>query len=205
MRRFLGLLTVGTLLAAALLFLTVQNLPAQQSNGDHAAHHPQQGEQAERGMMKTMKMSPGMKLHCRMMMSMEVKPTDPAALLALKDKLELTDEQIGRLEKIREQAREQTDGLLTAEQKKQLEPLKKMPGTCMAMHQEMMQKMMQKGGKEVQAKGGMMQGGCMCPMMAAMEEDEPKSHMKAKMKAKMREKTEHKHGSNDGAKHSDHH
>ncbi len=174
MRRFLGFVTVGALWAGAILLLAVQNLPAQQAKGDHAAHHPQQGEQAEDGMMKMMKMSPGMKTHCRMMMNMEVKPTDPAALLALKDKLELTEEQIDRLEKIREQAREQTEGLLTAEQKKQLEPLQKMPGTCMAMHQEMMQKMMQKGGEK--AKGGMMGGGMMCPMMAAMQQEQKKGN-----------------------------
>lgn len=205
MKRSLGLTTAGAVLAMAVAsLLAAQNSSAQQQQkgGDHAAHHPQQGaeEQAQGGMME---MSPGMKMHCRMMMNMEVKPTDAAALLALKDQLELTDEQIDRLEKIREQAREQTEGLLTTEQKNRIQPLQKMPGTCMAMHQEMMQKMMKEGGEKGQAKGGTMQGGCMCPMMAAMQEDKPKSDMKAKMKAKMREKVEYKHGSDNAAKHSD--
>jgi len=104
-------------------------------------HDARRHEAGMMGGMEAMKMSEPMKMRCGMMMNMEVTSHDPAALLALKDQLKLTEEQTKRLEAIVAQARQQAEQVLTDEQKTQVQPLEKLPTTMMEMHRQMMEKM----------------------------------------------------------------
>lgn len=110
-----------------------------------------------------MKMSPATMMGCCMMMSMEVKADDPAALLALKEHLKLTSAQMDQLKKIVAQAREDAGKVLTDEQKKQLEPIAKTAYSMMKMHRDMMQKM---GHATTDYEKGPAMA---CPLMKAME------------------------------------
>lgn len=119
-----------------------------------------------------MKASPATMMGCCMLMRMEVKADDPGALLALKEHLKLTPDQLEQLKKIVAQAREDAGKVLTDEQKKQLEPIAKTARSMMEMHHDMMQKM---GYKMTgHQKGPAM----MCPLMKAMEAMEHKEGVK---------------------------
>jgi hypothetical protein len=59
----------------------------------------------------------------QLLTDLQLSPTDPAAVLAAKDKLGLTTQQVRRLQKIISQARKQTEALLSDAQKQQLAPL----------------------------------------------------------------------------------
>jgi hypothetical protein len=96
-----------------------------------------------------MGMSEGMIMRHKMMNTAAIAKDDPASVLALKGDLALTPEQVKKIESIAAKAREETEALLTAEQKKKLEPLAGTPETMMGMQEEMRSKM---GG------GGMMSG-----------------------------------------------
>ena len=114
--------------------------------------------------MKTMmeKMPPEMKMQCQMLMSTAVSPSDPAAILALKDKLKLTEAQTAQLEAINKDARDKALVVLTADQKKTLETMPKSPQTMKDMHEQMM-------GKMQTMMGGKMGDKQMnCPMMNMM-------------------------------------
>lgn len=168
MNRILTLVIGEVLVAAAAILLPGAAEKALGQGGagqktDQPSHPGMMGgmKHGMMGGMEAMKMSEPMKLRCRMMMSMEVIPHDPAALLALKDHLKLTDEQTSRLQAIVAQSRQQAEQVLTAEQKAQLQPLEKLPKTMTEMHHQMMEKM-------GQAKGGMKMQ-MMCPMMEMME------------------------------------
>ena len=106
---------------------------------------------------EAVKISEPMKMCCGMMMKMEVTSQDPAALLALKDQLKLTEEQVKQLEAIVTQSRLQAGQLLTDQQKTQLEPLEKLPTTMVEMHRKMIEKM-------GPARNGMKRQ-FVCPMM----------------------------------------
>jgi hypothetical protein len=54
---------------------------------------------------------------------MRMDPNDPSHVLALKNELQLTNEQVNRLEKILAHARQLTEKVLTKEQKKKLQSL----------------------------------------------------------------------------------
>ena len=81
--------------------------------------------------MKAMmeKMPPEMKMRCQMLMGTAVTPTDPAAILALKDQLKLTEAQAAQLEAINKEARDKAIVVLTADQKTTLDSLPKSPQT----------------------------------------------------------------------------
>lgn len=57
----------------------------------------------------------------QMLSNMEIDPSDPTAVLAMKDQLGLTKKQIHTLEKIIKNARKQTSSLLTPEQMQQMQ------------------------------------------------------------------------------------
>ncbi len=59
---------------------------------------------------------------------MRMDPNDPVHVLALKSELQLTNEQVNRLEKILAHARQLTEKVLTKEQKKKLQSLGPGPG-----------------------------------------------------------------------------
>lgn len=153
--------------------------------GQGGPHHQQggQNQQAGQGMMggKMMQMmDQPMRLRMQAMMNRSLAPNDPATLLALKDRLQLTDEQIQNLESIAEDARQEAEQVLTDQQKEQLAPLGQGPTTMRGMHQHMMQRMKQQGmmGQNGQKQGngqgqGMMNKKNMmmqCPMMQMMHQ-----------------------------------
>ena len=99
-------------------------------------------------------MDESMAARCGMMMRARLSPMDPAAVLALKDKLKLTDEQVGKLEQLIRSTRRAVEGLLTEEQRQKASELPETPRTMMEMHQHMMRKM--SGGSPMMEPGGSM-------------------------------------------------
>jgi len=134
-----------------------------QEVGQEMPTTPQSMMQSPMGMMKNMGMSDAMMKRCRLMMSTPINPYDPAALLAVKGDLNLTDDQVAKLKSIMDKAREDAKNLLTDDQNKKLEEVAKRPDTMMEMCQQMMP-MMQKMMGEKGTGGQMM----MCPMMKSM-------------------------------------
>lgn len=111
--------------------------------------------------MKAMmeKMSPEMKLRCKMLMNMMVSPSDPTAILSIKDQLKLTDAQTTQLEAIHKEAQVRAAAVLSVDQQKTLDAMPKTPQTMTDMHEQMM-------GQMQRAMGGKMGEHAMsCPMM----------------------------------------
>ena len=114
---------------------------------------------AGRGMMPMMRISGPMMMRCRMMMAAQTDPNDPAAILALKDELGLTAEQVAKLDTLAQQAREGAQAVLTEEQRAKLKELAGTPKTMMEMHRQMMERM---GGMQMEPstqEGGAQKGG----------------------------------------------
>lgn len=83
-------------------------------------------------------MSPQMMMCCPMMMGMVVSPTDPAAILAFKDQLKLTEAQTAQLEAINKEAQDKAVAVLTADQKTMLDAV---PDSPQAMNEMRRQRM----------------------------------------------------------------
>lgn len=96
-------------------------------------------------MMQKMDMPQCMKMRCQMMMTTQIQPDDPAALLAIKDELQLSAEQSAKIEAIVAKARKEAQAVLTDQQKQKVQSLAGEPGTMMQMRQKMMSKAKQKG------------------------------------------------------------
>lgn len=107
-----------------------------------------------REMMKKMGMSEAMMTRCQIMGNARISAYDPAAVLAVRHELKLTDEQVKALETIAAATQEQVKLKLSAEQLAALQPVSATPESmadcCKAMHD--------KTGKP-------MKGMMMCPMM----------------------------------------
>ena len=110
------------------------------------------------GMGKMMDMPAEMQQRCRMMMQTSINPGDPAAILAIKDDLKLTPEQIQKIQTIGDDARKEAKSVLDEQQAKTLQSIPVNPETPMAMHQQMMKKM------TADKRGGQMPM-MSCPMM----------------------------------------
>ncbi|CAN5748986.1 hypothetical protein BH09VER1_BH09VER1_11830 [soil metagenome] len=110
-----------------------------------------------RDMMKKMGMSDAMITRCQMMGTAQVSAYDPAAVLALRNDLKLTDDQVKQLEAISAATQEQVKAKLTEEQLAALKPIAATPASMMQMGQSMHSMT----GKNMT---GMMM---MCPMMPA--------------------------------------
>ncbi len=104
--------------------------------------------------MKNMGMSDAMMMRHRMLTGAALANDDPAAVLAVRDELKLTDDQAAKIATISEKARQDTMAVLTPEQKKTIESLAGTPATMMDMSMDM-HRMTAGSGK------GMM----LCPMM----------------------------------------
>lgn len=180
MRAKLVLATVGLGVAAlaSCLLLTSElawaQAPATTPPAEQKAEMPTMSEMMEhmKEMKDKMKLPPECMTSCCMMMCMEVKADDPAALLALKEQLKLTPAQLDQLKKIGQQAREDAGKVLTPEQKKVIEPIAKKACTMMEIHHDMMHKMGHKMGEH--EKGPAM----VCPLMKMMEAMEHKAGVK---------------------------
>lgn len=95
-------------------------------------------------MSKGMDMPPAMKQHCQMMMNAEICKDDAACLLACKQDLKLSSEQIQKLDQIIKQSRQEAAAVLTPEQQKTLAEVPGKPECMCAMHAAMHEKMMKK-------------------------------------------------------------
>lgn len=158
----------------ALWLAAPQNLPAQAPQDDehtthHAAKEAQKDTETKPQGKRMPEMSKGMRMRCRVMMQMRIRPNDPAAVLALKEQLDLSDGQVKKLETIMDQARDKTESILTSEQQKKLEPLAGMPETSMEMHRQMMERMQKM--KKTKDKDQMQ-----CPMMEMMMQQDADGH-----------------------------
>lgn len=96
-------------------------------------------------MMKCCGMSPAMVERCTMMTNTQIMATDPAAMMAMKDTLMLTPEQMTKLDAIAKKAREDAAMVLTAQQSDMVKGMAATPATMMEMHTMMLQKMKGKG------------------------------------------------------------
>lgn len=94
----------------------------------------------------------GLMMRGRMFMGAQIAPTDPAALLALKDELKLTGSQVDLIEAMGEKTRRDAWDLLTQDQQTELMRMRGTPRTMGEMHEHMMSRM--RGGM----MGGMMRG-----------------------------------------------
>jgi YHS domain-containing protein len=101
-----------------------------------------------REMCKQMGMSECMMERCRMMMHTRMDVNAPESLLAMKDKLMLTEEQVGKLKSIAEKGQKDSEMLLTAQQKEMLQKMAGTPDTMIMMHKEMMPMMKKTEMKE---------------------------------------------------------
>lgn len=127
------------------------------------------GQSAQKGGAMPMghdmgQMSPEMKTKCQMMMQAQLTPSDPSALVALKDQLKLTEDQVKKLQAIQEQARKDAAAVLNDEQKQQVAKIPATPDTSTGMHQQMMQMMKDMHG----GQGGGQMPTMNCPMMNMM-------------------------------------
>ena len=109
-----------------------------------------------REMMKKMGMSDAMITRCQIMGTAQISAYDPAAVLALRSELKLTDDQVKDLEAIVATTQEQVKTKLTAEQLASLQPIAATPSSMMQMCQSMHS-----------MTGKNMTGTMMCPMMSA--------------------------------------
>ena len=116
-------------------------------------------------------MSKEMEGRMRMNMQTQVSPSDPAAMLAMQEELELTDQQVQELQSLVERTRQSAADVLTDEQRQQVEAMPQGPQTMMQMHRQMMERMGEHG--MMGGRGGMMMGqqekaAMGCPMMRMM-------------------------------------
>ena len=92
-------------------------------------------------------------VRARMLMRAKIHPADPQGLLALQNELNLTEDQIARLETIIDSAQEQALGVLNAKQWEKVRQLRPRTASMMEMHRTIMPMMRAMR----QAPGGMME------------------------------------------------
>ena len=114
---------------------------------------------------KMAKLPDDMKMRCQMQMNMEVSPSDPSAILALKDQLQLTTDQATELQAISKEARTKAAAVLNPDQQTTLGTLPQTPQTMKALHEKMTSQMhpmkaTTPGDKPMD-----------CPMMQMMQEN----------------------------------
>ncbi len=74
----------------------------------------------------------------QMLMMTRIAKDDPAALLSIREKLKLTDEQVSKLEALAHETVQKAQALLTDEQRKTLATVPDEPKSTMDMCMEMM-------------------------------------------------------------------
>ena len=119
-----------------------------------------------REMMKKMGMSDAMMTRCQILGNAQISAYDPAAVLALRGELKLTDDQVKELEAIVATTQEQVKTKLTAEQLASLQPIVATPSSMM----QMCQSIHSMTGKDM-----------MCPMMSASSSTGAKGQGKTSM------------------------
>lgn len=193
--------SVFVAVAAFAVFVTVQDQPAATA-GHHMGHAmPAASGEAACPMskgdmskmcaehMKMMGMSEPVMMRCKMLCGAAIANNDPVAILAVKDDLKLTDDQIAGIATISLKARQDAEALLTSDQKKTLESLAGTPATmmdmCVATHgrtaasgKEMTCPVMGMHNMKACGAQGKMQGGCCGMMQPATGTDKPAAEEK---------------------------
>lgn len=86
-------------------------------------------------------MNGSMMARCRMMSQAEISPSDPAAILGQRERLNLSEDQVAELERIARSAREQARKVLKQGQIEELDTLPNKTESMVQMHQRMMKQM----------------------------------------------------------------
>jgi len=153
------LLAVGLAVSLGLVGLfaqTDEQTPAPDTQSMNMTGMMNMSPEQRREMMKKMGMSDAMMTRCQIKGNAQISAYDPAAVLALRGELKLTDEQVKDLEAIAATTQEQVKSKLTAEQLASLEPIAATPSSMVQMCQSMHS-----------MTGKNMMGMMMCPMMSA--------------------------------------
>lgn len=103
---------------------------------------------------------------CQSLARTEISPTDPAAILAQAEELELSEQQVADLQRIAQTARDKATVVLNEDQLNTLSEVGEQPMSMMRMHQRMMDRM-QDGNKNSSMKSD---ADSACPMHAMMHE-----------------------------------
>jgi hypothetical protein len=77
-----------------------------------------------------------------MMVTSKIDPLDPEAVLSIKDKLGLSQQQIAKLEDIAYKSRQQSKSVLNAQQAQTIDELQSQPKTLMKMQENLMNTVM---------------------------------------------------------------
>ncbi len=153
---FLGLIAVLALSFLTAVYALTENKPARMELGKprHYNRCPCMMACDPNSIMmcRRMGMSEEMMDRCRMMMHTRMDVNCPEALLAVKSRLALTDEQVSKLNTIAQKSRMESEAVLTAGQKEILKKMTAAPDTMMKMHHEMMPMM-----KNMEMKEGTME------------------------------------------------
>ena len=113
-------------------------------------------EEGMMGMGPMMKEMPrGMRMRCRMMMRTRTHRSNPQCILSLEEELDLSEEQIAKLETIAETARAGTKQVLTEEQLEKMEEMEDTPRSMMEMCGKMRRHMRGMMGGEERMMPGM--------------------------------------------------
>lgn len=127
--------------------------------GMHQGNGQMQRQNQNQSQSGTTPAMPGnMRMRGRMMYNLQANPEAPASVLALQKQLQLTPQQVQKIQQIAQQARRQTQQVLTAKQQQALKQLKGTPNTFMGMHNQMLQWMMQHH-RQMTGRSGQMMGG----------------------------------------------
>ncbi len=108
------------------------------STGD-SAEKPGKRADEMKDMMATI--PDDLKTLCQMQMNMEISPSDPSAILALKEQLQLTTDQTAELQAINKQGRTKALAILNADQQTTLDSLPQSPQTMKSLHEQAMSHM----------------------------------------------------------------
>lgn len=123
--------------------------------GVRMGNSPEQWQQwAEQ--MRRMGMPAGMMMRCRLMNAAQIDAYDPVSVLTYQVGLDLSDEQIKKVQEIAAQARQQVKAVLNQDQIDKLQPMAHGPQNMAHVYQLMMQNPPQTSGNWMM----------MCPMMS---------------------------------------
>jgi len=146
---FLGIIAVVILsILTAVYALTEEKEMKMEKHWHHKCPCMMADDPNNKEMLEKMGMTEGMMERCRMMMHARIDADCPQALLAMKTRLALTDEQVSQLRTIAEKSRTDSNSILTAGQRDILRKLAGTPNTMMKMHHEMMPMMKKMEMKE---------------------------------------------------------
>ncbi|QNN25150.1 hypothetical protein HED60_23675 [Planctomycetales bacterium ZRK34] len=120
-------------------------------------------------------MNGSMMVRSRMMSQTEISPSDPAAILAQRERLELSEDQVAELERIARSAREQARNVLKEGQIEEIDTLPNKTDSMVQMHHRMMKQM--NAGESSQWMNEDFD--CACPMHNMMHGSEERGPWKS--------------------------